>query len=231
MDRKKTILIAAIVNAGLLVLLFITALHQEEESPKSPEMVHSVQEPGPLFNDSIVEAAKKETLAVMEELPLEPLKEPQDAIHQLPPLVAMQQPKLTQEKKVSEANVAQIPKEEPLRQIKIKKGDTLEKIAKQNRTSVDELVRINQLSSSFLRIGQVLQIPHARKNMTAQNKVQPRPLETPQKHLEYYTVKVGDNPWTIAMKHHLKVDELLKINNLNEERARRLKPGDRLRIR
>ena len=48
---------------------------------------------------------------------------------------------------------------------------------------------------------------------------------------EYYTMKVGDNPWAIAMKHHMKVEELLRLNGLNEERARKLKPGDRLRTR
>jgi LysM repeat protein len=48
---------------------------------------------------------------------------------------------------------------------------------------------------------------------------------------DYYTVKVGDNPWMIAMKHHLKLEELLKLNGLNEEKARKLKPGDRLRIK
>jgi LysM repeat protein len=48
---------------------------------------------------------------------------------------------------------------------------------------------------------------------------------------EYYTVKVGDNPWTIAKKHNLKVEELLKLNGLNEQRARKLKPGERLRVK
>ncbi|MCC6128147.1 MAG: LysM peptidoglycan-binding domain-containing protein [Chlamydiae bacterium] len=47
----------------------------------------------------------------------------------------------------------------------------------------------------------------------------------------YYTVKVGDNPWTIAMKHNMKVEELLRLNGLNEEKARKLKPGDRLRTK
>jgi LysM repeat protein len=56
----------------------------------------------------------------------------------------------------------------------------------------------------------------------------PAPIET---QAEYYTMKVGDNPWSIAMKHHIKVDELLKMNGLNEKTARKLKPGDRLKIR
>jgi hypothetical protein len=29
----------------------------------------------------------------------------------------------------------------------------------------------------------------------------------------------------------MKVDELLKLNHLNEEKARKIKPGDRLRVR
>ncbi|NGX46548.1 MAG: hypothetical protein K940chlam2_01740, partial [Chlamydiae bacterium] len=45
------------------------------------------------------------------------------------------------------------------------------------------------------------------------------------------TVVSGDNPWTIAVKNRIKVDQLLKLNGLNEEKARCLKPGDRLRIR
>jgi LysM repeat protein len=44
-------------------------------------------------------------------------------------------------------------------------------------------------------------------------------------------MKVGENPWAIAIRHHMKLDELLRLNGLNEEKARKLKPGDRLRIR
>lgn len=47
---------------------------------------------------------------------------------------------------------------------------------------------------------------------------------------KYYTVKSGDNPWSIAVKNKIKLDQLLKLNDLNEEKARRLKPGDKLRI-
>lgn len=47
---------------------------------------------------------------------------------------------------------------------------------------------------------------------------------------KYYTVKNGDNPWTIAVKNHMKVDELLKLNHLDADKAKRLKPGDQLRI-
>ena len=96
---------------------------------------------------------------------------------------------------------------------------------------MDEILRLNQLSGNILRVGQVLKIPDQRG--AAPIAKQKPSIEKAPGDLspEYYTVKVGDNPWGIAMKHHIKVEELLKLNNLNEERARRLKPGDRLRIK
>jgi hypothetical protein len=48
---------------------------------------------------------------------------------------------------------------------------------------------------------------------------------------KYYIVKSGDNPWSIAIKNHIKFDELLRLNHLDEEKAKKLKPGDKLRIK
>ncbi len=109
-------------------------------------------------------------------------------------------------------------------EVTVKKGDSLEKIAKAHQTTVDQLIKSNHLTGHFLKIGQVLKIP-AEKTKVLDKKpvVDLGP--------EYYTMKVGDNPWAIAMKHQMKVEELLRLNGLNEERARKLKPGDRLRTR
>ena len=112
--------------------------------------------------------------------------------------------------------------------VTVKKGDTLEKIAKAHRTTVDEIIKCNELPSSFLRIGQMLKMPAAKGAIAKAAAPEKRSAESAP---DYSIVKVGDNPWTIAMKHHLKVEELLKLNSLNDEKARRLKPGDRLRIR
>ena len=46
----------------------------------------------------------------------------------------------------------------------------------------------------------------------------------------FYIVKPGDNPWTISMKHRMKVEDLLRLNNLDDKKAKRLRPGDKLRI-
>lgn len=212
MDRRKTILIAVLVNAGLLVLLFIMAQHQEDV-PARPEAL--AQERGPLFPEFQIE--EPAPLAAFEESVPLPIEIPEQH-YQLPPLAVAAPPSPA---------LPEAPK--PLVEVTVKKGDTLEKIARLNQTSVEEIIRTNQLASSFLKIGQVIRLPAEKSAAQKPLPVDKRPLENSQ--MEYYTVKVGDNPWTIAMKHHLKVDELLKLNGLNEEKARRLKPGDRLRIR
>lgn len=165
------------------------------------------------------------------QLPSVPQNGPKEEgiVHKLPPA----------SQEVRSSSMAQTPAARPSDgsyvEVKVKKGDSLEKIAKIHHTSVDEIIKINQLPSSFLRIGQVLRIP-TEKTLTSHS-IPPKapPVASAKKSTEagpeYYTVKVGDNPWTIAMKHHMKVDELLQLNGLNEERARKLKPGDRLRIR
>lgn len=48
---------------------------------------------------------------------------------------------------------------------------------------------------------------------------------------EYYTVESGDNPWTIAKKCHVRYSDIVALNHLNEEKARNLQAGDRVRIR
>ena len=244
MDRKKTILIAVLINAGLLVLLFVVALHHNEEpTVKSAELAQTVPSDNkPLFNDSSLlseaplaqsnsEPVRIDTSAPTNQLAVTPQAPTASAevVHQLPPLAPQEMPAPIAAPSVPSAPVA--PSVVSPIDVKVKKGDSLEKIAKAHHTTVDEIIRLNQLPSSFLRVGQTLKLPAERTiHGTAKAKspvVEHRADGQP----EYYTVKVGDNPWTIAMKHHMKVDELLKVNGLNEEKARRLKPGDRLRIR
>lgn len=47
---------------------------------------------------------------------------------------------------------------------------------------------------------------------------------------KFYIVQQGDNPWKIAKKFHISFERLLELNNLNEKRARNLKVGERLKI-
>lgn len=223
MDRKKTILIAVMVNAGLLVVLFVAALSSQDEiSSQEIATAPLVTANEPLFSghvDSVVQFPSS-----IQEIPLSIQEEPKAApiTHRLPPP--------EQEKAPKQVPVArEVPKSSVV-EIKVKKGDSLAKIAKANNTTVDQLTRANNLSGSFLKIGQVLKLPDQK---AVASKPTPAPVfqEKGVSSPEYYTVKAGDSPWGIAVKHHMKTEELLRLNHLNEENARKLKPGDHLRIR
>ncbi len=221
MNRKKTILIAVLINAGLLAVLLIAALTTQDELPPATSIAADAPLTLPKFDDTLPyrELPLMPEPAKPAEMPLV-LAEPEPLLHKLPPLVPESTPSLPPAPVVP---VVATPM--PLHQVTVKKGDNLEKIAKAHRTTVDELIKLNQLPSSFLKIGQILKIPTERSL--------PKTAEKKAAELgpEYYTMKVGENPWAIAVKHHMKVEELLRLNGLNEERARKLKPGDRLRIR
>ncbi len=194
MSRRNTVLIAAFVNIGLLLVLFISALKNRD-----PEEVVLVQE------KSIPIASAEETINVPSTLDKK------------------------EETVVSECISA---KEEVsnFTEITVKKGDMLEKIARQHQTSVEQIMKANNLSSTQLKIGQVLKIKTSSEiYQTPTAKAQAAVLSAAPSN--FYTVKAGDNPWTIAVKHHMKVEELLKLNNMSEEKARRLKPGDLIKIR
>lgn len=55
--------------------------------------------------------------------------------------------------------------------------------------------------------------------------------EKPKLDEEWYTIKQGDNPWKIAKSEKIDYDDILKLNQMNETKAKNLKPGDRIRIR
>ena len=78
----------------------------------------------------------------------------------------------------------------------VQKGDTLYSIAVANNTTVDELKRINNLTSNILSTGQLIKIPSALL-----------PEST-------YIVKKGDSLYSIANKYNTTIDELKRINNL-----------------
>lgn len=79
----------------------------------------------------------------------------------------------------------------------VKGGDTLYSIALQYNTTVDTLMKNNDLTSSFLQIGQVLKIPTKSSNLGT------------------YTVVAGDTLYSIAKRYNMSVDELKELNDLS----------------
>ena len=80
----------------------------------------------------------------------------------------------------------------------VKKGDSLYSIANKYQTSTSNIISLNNLSSNNLSIGQVLKIPVSNNTNTNIN----------------YTVKAGDNLYSIARSFNTTVDSIKKKNNL-----------------
>ena len=83
----------------------------------------------------------------------------------------------------------------------VKKGDSLWSIASKNNTTVDNIKKLNNLSSNNLSVGQVLKLSYDAKKEDI-------------KESNIYTVKKGDSLWLIANKYGTTVDELKSANNL-----------------
>ena len=83
----------------------------------------------------------------------------------------------------------------------VKKGDTLYSISNKYNVSVNELKQVNNLTKDILNIGQNLIIPTNTKIEEVTD-------------YETYIVNKGDSLYSIAKKFNVKVDDLIKINNL-----------------
>ena len=85
----------------------------------------------------------------------------------------------------------------------VKKGDSLYSIANKYNTTVDELKRINNLTSNILSIGQVLKLPSDKANNVEK-----------EENTINYTVQKGDSLYSIARKYSTTIDKIKDLNNL-----------------
>jgi peptidoglycan DL-endopeptidase LytF len=208
MNRRDVIIVSVLVNAGLLIILFASAI-------KTPSQTDVVQE-----------NAMSERAPTQASVELAPQFAPQDfpAVTVSPPVPIVATPTVIPLPEIPEPQASvHVEPEEPCAEVKVQRGDALDKLARRHHVSVAKIMELNHLASTNLRIGQTLKIPHRQKGGSFFE-------DSSSTSAKYYTVKPGDSPWSIAMKYHMNLEELLKLNHLDAERARRLKPGDQLRV-
>lgn len=207
MKKKDILFFCAIANGALLCALFIVGVMTPEKKGQ------------------LVDALDKTKPAMLQ---VEPIlaDSNESAPRVIPEKIVYQLPKIQKEKPL------EIAPEEKI--VIVEKRDTLEAIARKEKTTVEAIIALNDLKSPLLKIGQSLKIPELDQSQN-QQKTKPaankKTIQAENIAEKLYTVKVGDNPWTIAMKHHMKVQTLLELNKLDDKSARKIKPGDRLRVR
>ena len=97
----------------------------------------------------------------------------------------------------------------------VKKGDTLSHIAKRFGTTVNELVRLNNIKNpNLIYVGQKLKINGSASSSKAQ----------------YYTVKKGDTLSHIAARYKTSVSNLVKLNP-SIKNPNLIYPGQRIRVK
>jgi len=238
MSRKDTILIAVIINAGLLAILFATAIiYDTDKLIDQMEFDTSLAEAPPIRADlntnyalserADVDEMDQEIQNYVEPVTLAALKEEELHFPEAPPSPPPQE---------TQVNVKNEQKAEPAgsREVIVKKGDSLDKIARANRTTISAIKSCNRLNSERLSIGQVLKMPK-NSEAVAPVSVVVKPVQATKKvtnsNAVYHIVKSGESPWKIAKLYGVNYEQILKLNNLNEEKARNLKIGDRIRVK
>lgn len=118
---------------------------------------------------------------------------------------------------------------------RVKRGDTLGKIAKKFKTTVSEIKRLNGLKRNIIYPGQKLKIPVKGRHTTNKTNYQQKnkPIFVPNgltkvPVYKYYRVRRGDSVIKIAKKFHVSPRTIIRVNRL--KRPYILRPGERLKI-
>lgn len=117
----------------------------------------------------------------------------------------------------------------------VQKGDTPGEIAEKLGVGTDELIKLNNLNSKTLRIGQRLIVPGSQPQAAARDTVKTAAAESQDNIQEtkevrnpgtakvtqaQYVVQKGDTPGEIAGKLGVSTDELITLNNLDSNKLR-----------
>ena len=113
---------------------------------------------------------------------------------------------------------------------RVKKGDSLYKIARRNKTTVHRLRQANNMrsKSSFLRVGQRIKVP-SRKLVASSGKAVSRRKPAQVSSKEFHSVKKGQSLSVVARIYGLKLSELKRLNSIHGSPI--IHPGQKLRVK
>jgi LysM repeat protein len=110
---------------------------------------------------------------------------------------------------------------------RVKSGDTIMRIATAYGVSAEALINLNHLEDlGGIHVGQELKLPSG-ATMPSEAALTPRSLLVRDSG-NYYTVKSGDTPVSIAHKLHVVYADLIQLNKIED--PKRLKIGSRLKV-
>lgn len=257
MTRKDTILIAVVINAGLLAILFTTAvIYDTDKGLEQAEFVAPAMEnktiraePSPTLIAAATSTGDEvdNVLKYYSQPTSRPIAMDIQSEVYVPEPIAIQSNAADDDEL---ENGSDSSGQERFVEVKIKKGDMLEKIARANKTTVGAIKNANHLQNERLSVGQILKIPVKHSSNTIANafsiqkpelKQESKPeivrskaeqkKEKEGQEVEYYVIKSGDNPWKVAKQFNVKFEDIVRLNHLDEEKARNLKIGDRIRVK
>lgn len=105
---------------------------------------------------------------------------------------------------------------------KVRKGDTIAKIAQKYGTTTQEIASINGIHTvDYLRVGQLINVPAKAKTSTPSKSGKGSGILV-------YVVKTGDTLWEIAKAFGTTVEDIVTLNKLPN---RQVKVGDKLKVK
>ena len=225
MTKKDLIIIAVLANMGVLAVIFMLASRVEDDPISHPEEVSyiiqdMIQKPVSGASDQNKTESPGMDLLLGKNNPQEPSNE--FVLEEEIPLLD-QEPAAAAATDTTDENGDELAGNGSFVEVTVKRGDALEKIARSHGTTVQAIKKANGLTSDRLKIGQVLRIPEGQIATPVNSSEASAP--------KYYTMKNGDSPWKIAKKLNMDVNDLLKLNDLDEDKARNLKVGDQIRVK
>lgn len=110
---------------------------------------------------------------------------------------------------------------------KVRKGQTLGHIALKYGVSVAQLKRWNNLKKTTLQIGQIIKI--YKGNSYSGAKSSAKTSSSSKGGYTTYTIRKGDSLYTIARRHNMSLNDLLKLNGLTTKS--KIMPGKTLKVK